>query len=475
MAVEIFTPFSEAPPEPVLQQEDIQRIVHVLDFDELFRNSHDKIILNRFDFTSPNYPQQIAENIFSRASDIDFVARCECEHLQGNFYIGQVCPKCNTPVTMDMEAATGYLQHRAWIECPKDVKGWLNPSAFFVLSRWLSYGKRVVSNYTNAKGDVATKGKIKKGNYLEDILDPNPNIPLPEEIQGAVTGKGFNYFYDNFDYLMDYFINSCKKTAIKKDTVFIARYIQKHRDIIFCRYFPVLSSSLHAVVMSEGAKDNRKRYVDKICQYVQDAAHSLSYIEFSPRRNKTITEIEDNTFSAYQNIIAYTSTIARKHLSEKRAIPRMHVFGSRLHLSGRAVIVPIAGRHKCDELHFPWGLAVNMFRVDLIGVMMRQHGMTLKEAYNRQQHALIRYDSLIHQLLIGFIEECPYPGIPILLNRNPSIHSGSIMLLWFTKVKTDPEDETIGVSVVIVAPWNADFDGDKCVCPVIPKCITSFF
>lgn len=460
MNVSVITPdhVDESPVDPLESTMPVQRVVHVLDFDELYRDSHDKVILNKFNFIEPGYASSLSEAIFSRASDVDFVARCECEHLQGNFFIGQVCPECGTPVVLDMDTATGYLQHRAWLECPKEIKGWLNPSAFFVLSKWLSYGKKVVANYTNAKGDVASKGKRKKGNYLEDILDPNTDIP--EELEGIVLGKGFNYLYDNFDYLMDFFLHSFKKTAQKKDAFFIEQYIKKHRDKIFCRYFPVLSSALHSVVMSEGTRENRKRYVDKICQYVQHAALALSFLEFSPRKYPRPDEIEASTFAAFQNIIAYTSTISRKHLSVKRGLPRMHIFGSRLHLSARSVIVPITGMHAMDELHFPWALGVNMMRVDLIGILMREYGMTVADAYNLQQAALVQFDPLINQLIIRLIQECPYKGIPVLWNRNPTVRVGGVDLRFWTHLKTDPDDETIAMSTMSMGLLNADCDGD---------------
>lgn len=448
-----FKPLEDDPYAPPLL-----RIWHELDCDRLFRKSRDTVILNRFNFSEPGYAQTLSELIFSRAADLDFVARCSCEHLQGNFFIGQECPECHTLVTLDMESATGHLEHKAWLECPEEIKGWLNPSAFFVLSKWLTYGKRVASNYVNQKGEIATRGKMKKGNYLEDILDVS--TPNPPEIVDAIPGSGFNYLYDNFDYIMEYFLTTHKKTSTKKGVLKVRDYINKYRNTIFCRYYPVLSSSLHSVVMSEGNRDNRKRYVDKFCQYVQHAAETLSYLKFNQRKYQSITEIEESTYSALQDIIAYTSVIATAQLSAKRAMPRMHMFGSRLHLSFRSVIAPITGRHKIDELHIPYPVGVNTFRPDIIGRLMRDHNMLLKEAYNRQQNALVKFDKLIYEIMVSFIQECPYRGIPVLWIRNPVVRVGGVGLMFVTKIKTDLVDETIAMSSLACPPPNADFDGD---------------
>mgnify|MGYP001215684936 CR=1 FL=1 len=474
--------YESVPPaiEPLEVNANIpNRVLHVLDLDDVFNQTHDKVILNRFDFGSDGYGQKLSEAIFSRATDIDFVARCDCEHLQGNFYLGHICPKCHTPVVLDTDLSTGYLQHKAWLECPRAIDGWINPSAFFVLSRWMSYGKRVGANYTNAKGDLVTKGKKRKGNFLEDILDVT--MPLPDELLNArykgnvnhpdytlqgeagtpvFEGSGFNYFHQNFDRIMQYFLYEFKKTANKKDTESIALYLKKHRNVIWCRYLPVLSSSLHSVVMSEGTRENRKRYVDKICQYVQHAAQTLSYLEFSPAKHRSHEDAEAATLSAYQEMIAYCNTISRKQLSAKRALLRMHVYGSRTHLSGRAVIVPITGPMAMDELHIPWSMAVNLFRVDIIGVLIREHDHNFGDAYNRQQRAIVMFDPLINQIMLRFIQECPYKGIPVLWTRNPSIRAGSTMLCFITKIKISPEDETVGMPSPSTPPSNADFDGD---------------
>lgn len=437
-----------------------RRILKLLNFDQLFADMRDDvIILNTINFSEPGYSQRLSENVFSRSSDLDFIARCECEYLQGNYYIGDICPKCHTEVTLDMEAASGHLKHRAWISAPKEIKGWLNPVVYMILARWLSYGKRVKTSNTNARGEITSRGKKRKGNYLDDILDVTTEIP--PELSGVITGKGFNYFYDNFDFIIEHFLYHHKQTANKKGRDLIAYMLSDNRDKLFCRYLPILASALHPIVMSEGTSDNRRRYVDKNCQYVLAAAETLSYLEYNPRKTRRNNEVEVAAYSAYQNHMAYVFDISKKHLSEKRSLPRMHIFGSRLHLTFRGVIVPIIGRHQMDEIYLPRKIAVNLLRLQIIGRLMRRHGMTMSEAYNRQQAAIQKFDPLIDTIMKELIAECPHKGLPCLLNRNPSIRSGSIQLLYITKIKEEIGDETISVSSLILPLPNGDFDGDN--------------
>ena len=54
------------------------------------------------------------------------------------------------------------------------------------------------------------------------------------------------------------------------------------------------------------------------------------------------------------------------------------------------------------------------------------------------------YNEEIHKIMTELIDEsrapCGEKGIPILLNRNPTLKHGSIVLLRATRIKTDPRD-----------------------------------
>lgn len=452
----------DTPPLPIgrtsPRTDDTQRIISVIDFDALYRQTANPIILNRFDFGSPGYTDRLQESIFSRASDIDFVARCECEYLQGTYFENQnaVCPKCHTVATADMEAILGHLNHKAWIACPEQIPGgWLNPIVYNVLSRWLRYEHRNrQKKFTNTSIAAATKTKPKKGNYLDDILDVT--TPIPEDLQGIITGKGFGYLRENFDFIIDFFAHHFAKTKGKPSVPTMLYFLQENKDRLFCHYIPILSSALHPIVMSEGQGEVRKRYVDASSQFIQSATTTLSALAFATNRKRRPDEVEAATFSAYQNLMAYHEDISYRQISIKRSIPRMHIFGSRLHFSARCVIVPINEPHQFDDLHFPWSAAVNLLRVHILGRLIYRQGMPAGEAMRLQQAALSVYDPMIDQMMKDFIKESGFKGLPGLFNRNPTIRNGSIQLYFVTKIKSDPLDESIGFPAASVSGFNAD-------------------
>ena len=63
---------------------------------------------------------------------------------------------------------------------------------------------------------------------------------------------------------------------------------------------------------------------------------------------------------------------------------------------------------------------------------------------------------MLHKVVQELIDETPDKGIYVLLNRNPTLLSGSIIRLKITKFKTNPSDNTIGLSILAVKSLNCD-------------------
>lgn len=425
-----------------MRTDNTHRILKLHDFDHLFASRKDKaVVLNKFNFMSPNYPETLSEHLFSTANDVDFIARCRCDYFVGNRFLDRECPICHTRATLDMEAMDGKLEYKTWLSCPAEIpNGWLHPVVYNVLNNWLRAG-----------------GK-KPRRYLEEILDPR--TPLSPELVDIVDGKGFDYFYKNFDRLIDWFSFHYKPTASKPNVPNIRYFLMKYRNILFCHYLPVLSSSLHPIVMGDGFGSRRRRFVDQSSQFVLAAASALSYLAFSNKRYRRDDEVDVATWEAYKNHMSYLTDkdcgVATRQLSKKKSLPRQHIFGSRLHLTVRGVIVPLSGAHECDEIHLPWSSAVNLLRPHIRGRLMRKYGMSLGQAATRHRRALSCHDKLIETIMNDLIAECPYKGLPCLFNRNPSIRTGSTQLLFITKIKQDVDDKTIEFSVLVATGPNAD-------------------
>ena len=415
--------------------------LNLIDLDRMFARSPDAIILNRIPMDAPDYVQRRNKLIFDRAGSLNFIAHCDCGDLEGNINKGLECSECHT-ICRDDFGDSKSLEHNVWLSIPNSIPGVLHPVAYIVLSTWLS-----------------RKGGL---NYIDDIIDPT--VELPPELADVVTGRGQKYFYENFDRLMEYFINHYryvdKKSKPKRDNaVFIEQFIVNYRKVLFCTKLPVMSSVLNSITSSDGVSDGRRQYADAILSTILDAATDLQQVEETTIRTRP-NAVPGILHRIYKSYISYVTDIARDRLSRKESLVRKHVLGTRMHLSFRAVIIPHTDRY--EDLYFPWGITVNLLKLHIIGRLVRNHSMSIGDAISRIMIALINYDELIDQIMNDLIAECrpEFPGLPVLFLRNPSLRRGSMSLYYVTKIKKQLSDMTISISPLSIKASNADFDGD---------------
>ena len=94
------------------------------------------------------------------------------------------------------------------------------------------------------------------------------------------------------------------------------------------------------------------------------------------------------------------------------------------------------------------------------------YNISYQEAYDRWYNAVSEIDPTIVEILNTMIEHghinpetgLEEPGIPVIINRNPTISYGSIQQSFV--VKMSYKDYTLGVSLQCIKKMGADFDGD---------------
>ncbi len=426
------------------------RMLRLVDYDDMFRRTVNPVIVNSAEMTTIDFAKDVADKLFVENEDgiIDHIASCDCGFLQGNYSTGAICSVCSTEVKVDFVTNKN---HRTWISVPSMITGVLHPVFYNILADWTGYTVRSqnLGMYTPGK----ETGKL---NLVDAIIDQN--IPLPLEVAQIFPGRGFNYFYDNFDKIVEYLATTYKPTATKKNVILIRQFIKLYRKYAFATKLPVLAAILQPITK----KSETMRFVDAGSRDLLNAVHEVCYVDFVVGRIPT-TEAKLNRVmcQAYKSYMAYTTYIISKMLGEKPAIIRQHATGGRLHMSFRSVIVPISGAHRYDELHIPWGIMVNTFRLHIINRLEHLYGMPPLDAYMRTNVARMLYDKDIHDILNTFIADYPGgKGIPTLLDRPPTLQRGSEQFLYVTYVKPNPDDKAIGISPLIIADANADFDGD---------------
>ncbi|MCP4394439.1 MAG: hypothetical protein GY804_09280 [Alphaproteobacteria bacterium] len=376
----------------------------------------------------------IITGLFGDAQDsFDFQAICDCGRLTGNHYTEKdICPVCGT--TARHKACTN-PSYRGWI----DVEGTLgcpvlHPLAYNFLSKWL--------------------GSVNKVKILDALLDPT--IELPESLQEL--GQGYRYFYNNYDNIVRFF-----QSFTPKRKPYPEKTIKTLGDNLFVTKLPVLNSALHIMT-----KHGKLRLADKTASSVIDALLELSDCVY--RINATIVKdnyIDQQLLNVYRLYHKYATEQFKTKTNGKEGLIRKQVLAGRCHNTFRSVITPITEQHSIDEIHLPWKVVLETYKLQILNILTNRMGYSMENAVAKHVEAMQIYDPEIDEVIKTLIKESPFktiegdPGLPILYWRPPVLGRHSIMLLLVTLAKIKLYDETASISARILRSCNGDFDGDE--------------
>ena len=412
--------------------------IQLVNYDQLFRDDPDAYVIECGADTILMKDQMTQHKLLffqDGSKDLTNISSCDCGHITGNYMTGCTCPLCHTVCKTNFAEE---LKFRAWLEIPDFLPPVLHPAVYLVLDNWLgSFNKS-------------------SGRILEVLL--NPDLPLPEEYQGTL-GQGFEFFYKNFDNIINFFATQYKKLntpEYRKKTVYVLQLLDKYRDRLFLRHMPSLNSSLHLSTQSGSIT-----YSDNVVKYIIQAKielHQLIYVHF----NATCADnyMDKRMLTMYQAFLEYTTAILNEKLLKKPGFIRKHLLGARLYCSARAVIVPLFDIHDYDEIHIPWLMAVQVLKLEIINVLMNRMGKTEPEALEIHRRALAQFDQTVYDIMNTLVQECDCVsssgkhGLPVLMGRNPSLRLGAIFLLFATKIKPEYEDATVGISSLVSSAPN---------------------
>lgn len=426
----------------------------ISNYDKMFENlTFEPILINKVVCYTENDRKKLNKLLTTvyESDSISSIPRCECGELYGQYNIGITCPECGTPCK---DAFDTEMTSRVWLQIFPGIKGFIAPPWWWRL---------------NAKHTYQGFNMIK---WLTDPLYHPPvakidKALLIEEYFGVANFKrDINYFHDNFDIIMELLtFNGLKdnpqfpirKSAYNKTNrarVELYEFIMKNREKVFCQYLPVPDKALFVIESNDTGSygDIHMEYAInaiKIVQHTQQDLNTLSFKSLCHRVVKVIDEL--TTF--------YDKYLERNYY-KKKANFRQHVYGGRLHFTGRAVISSITAPHNYDELYVPWGFALHLFKLHVVSKLIKR-GYELYEINDLIRVASHRPHPVIREIFDELINEAPHKGIPVIFQRNPTLHRGSGQLLYITRIKDEIEDHTISISVLVITALNADFDGDE--------------
>lgn len=140
---------------------------------------------------------------------------------------------------------------------------------------------------------------------------------------------------------------------------------------------------------------------------------------------------------------------------------RANVLGGEFNYSGRSVIV-LDPTLKIDEVDISYKAFIEQYKGRIINRIIKDKGWSITKAYNYIA-AKFMFDEYVYSIMCDIIrEERPC----MIINRNPTITFGSILLMRIRKVKPDSDDLTLSIPSAILpgqlAAHSLIYAGKRC-------------
>ena len=416
----------------------------ILDFVGIF-NNQDRIpiFLNDVDVSTIEGKQSFNEKIMTLYEEESLTSSptCQCRYLRGGKYHKDVCPRCNTPCEYELEKE---IENDLWVRAPEGIVAFINPDVYVMFQ------------------DFMTKGPY---NLLQYLINPamknDGRSPWFNAADKHGIPRGLNNFITHFDDIMATVFTIVRNDRRRQIPV-IQEFITAFRDKLFTPYLIVPNRMAFVIENNEYNK-----WADKTIETGVNAI--LTIVSADTKNNgkdRSIARKEALVATALQEYGDFWINFFSKVAGKKHGHFRQEVFGQRSHFTFRGVITSITARHNYDDCILPWRMGVQLFKDHIIAKLMRgtnkRVAMSPKDAERLINFSVNNHVPLVDEILKELIAEHPSGrGLPIILQRNPSLKRGSAQQLWIPRIKTDLNDFTIGLSVLILGAFNADFDGDQ--------------
>ena len=413
-------------------------------FDSIYNKIQtDKILINHEDIFNTENKEKLDSIILKNYSEdnLSIIPSCNCGDLKGAYYVGEVCHKCNTYVTSNLDDNISFL---LWLQKPQEVEYFISPIVLSIL----------LNRYKMTKPNIQLIKWIMIPNFKIDRKQQKKNISLLEKLEFLLTSnnikRGYNSFIQNFFKIIEILETEFIREKPNPDYNFY-EFLLKNKDNIFSNYLPFPNRIIFAMESNELGK-----FIDKSLLNPINVIRRLTGIDLY---TKPSTVKQSKVANSLIDLAEFYSAYMKNVMFNKPGLIRQHISSTRSHFTARAVISSIAGPHTYDEIYIPWSIACTLLREHILNRLYVR-----KYSYKQASNFLLYHNRIYHPMLDEIFNEiltASNGGIKCFFNRNPSLHRGSIQSVRITKIKTDTGDNTISMSYLIGPNFNSDYDGDE--------------
>nr|DAT18033.1 MAG TPA: RNA polymerase I subunit [Caudoviricetes sp.] len=403
-------------------------------FDAMFASLRKPpIIVNDLDRRYPEDIELLDRYLLTNYDTATFsmIPQCECGKLVGGYLRGKVCKECDSEVLVHTEVP---IESNLWLKVPDEVDAFISPIAYLKLS------------------DAFTVNKIDIIRWMCDIHykgDFNSN-PVIVKLKERGVQRGYNNFIRNFHHYIKILLSPGIYITSSDRRKEIQSWIDEHQDNLFSQYLPLPN---RIALVTEKTSTGRYGEITKFGGSIEAAMTMASLKTRIDPPNLAIRE--STTIKCVMLLAAFYKEQYKNSIGRKEGWVRKHICGTRMPFTARNVIVSIHEKHDYDELHVPWAMAIGLLRIHLLNKFLRD-GYSPNEAFTILHGHVNRNHPVIRRYLDELIAESPYKGIPCCFNRNPTLLRLSMQQLYITKIHDDINNDTIGLSVLVLKGYNAE-------------------
>lgn len=382
-------------------------------------------------------------------------------------------------------------------DIPVDRIGWITFDNFKIISPLFFerlkkiFKNKALNKMLASENKTSTTGSLIPSDQGSMFVKPNKDGTLPDQFDPQ--NIGIPGFIEHFKEIIDLY----GAKDVPEYAVVMNAY---EKGLLFIDKFPVISAKLRPGMIIKGSKNKNKRNqrvtkttlkyddINSIYNFVikhsnqikenlntieckdmedlnkiyerSDSEELLKYVDIVYGTYKEIYELQE----CCNNVVLY---IINNFLKEKKGILRKLIASTRINYSARNVLTPRL-KGNINDVELPYLTFLELFRFPLTNMIVKAEGITYNQADEYLQNCKRHFDKKLYNYMTELIKKSKYinddgnvdGGLAILLNRNPSIAIGSILMLGVGKVKDDFTDLTISVSNNILTNLNADYDGD---------------
>jgi len=360
---------------------------------------------------------------------------CECGELKSAINNGLVCPKCHKICKFVDDDFSMF----GWIEIDPEY-AIINPDMYKQLDIFFGRSTKKINNKKNKTGSLLY-------NMLEfdKEMDQDGNIVGPKTVANEpFYGIGMIEFQQRFDEIMDYYL--AKKGAKKQE---VYDDIMHDRDKLFIHSIPVFTTLLRPtdIVSNTLYYEKVNGYYNMIVKLAYSVNKNKRKIDRTPRiKNLQLFKLQQKYMVLYDEIVEI--------LNGKKGELRNLVSG-RFNFTSRSVIRQNP-ELRIDQVELPYVELVITQQQRIINILHRMLNISYQEAYDKWFVSISKIDPTVVSILCDLIHATP-EGLPVLINRNPTISYGSIMQCFCVGINFN---FTMTLSLQVLPPLAADFDGD---------------